>query len=123
MAPSRSACRSKLSVQRGTGKLTVVLTASTYKIKRSKLPEPITLFATVTDPDGLSLPEANVTFTLAMPGIPVITIDAVTDPDGKASFTTPIPKGATVGQGSAAVLVTTNDFGSIEDFTVISIVK
>ena len=121
--PAGNVAEAKLSVQRGTGKLTVVLTASTYKIKRSKLPEPITLFATVTDPDGLSLPEANVTFTLAMPGIPVITIDAVTDPDGKASFTTPIPKGATVGQGSATVLVTTNDFGSIEDFTVISIVK
>ena len=121
--PAGNVAEAKLSVKRGTGKLTVVLTASTYKIKRSKLPEPITLFATVTDPDGLSLPEANVTFTLAMPGIPVITIDAVTDPDGKASFTTPIPKGATVGQGSATVLVTTNDFGSIEDFTVISIVK
>ena len=92
-------------------------------MRRSKLPEPITLFATVTDPDGLSLPEADVTFTLAMPGIPIITIDAVTDPDGKASFTTTIPKSATVGQGSATVLVTTSDFGSTESFRVVAIVK
>ena len=62
------------------------------------------------------------TFTLSMPGIPTITQDATTDARGKASFKTTIPKGADVGQGSATVLVST-DFGSTEDYTVITIVE
>ena len=58
-----------------------------------------------------------------MPGIPTITIDGTTGSDGKASFKTTVPKGADIGQGSATVLVTTTDYGSTEDYTVISIVK
>ncbi len=41
----------------------------------------------------------------------------------KASFKTTIPKGAAVGQGSATVLVSTDTFGSTQDFTVITITK
>ena len=111
------------TVKRGGGKLTAVLSASTYQIKRSKLPVPVTLFATVTDPDGQPLATTAVTFTLSMPGIPTITIDQQTDASGKASFKTSIPKGASLGQGSATVLVSSTAFGSTQDFTVISIVK
>jgi len=112
-----------LNVKRGAGKLTVTLSASDYQIKRSQLPEPVTLFATVTDPDGKALADADVTFTLSMPGIPTVTIDTKTDAQGKASFRTTIPKGADIGQGSATVLISSEAYGSTEDFTVISIVK
>ena len=67
--------------------------------------------------------DADITFTLSMPGIPTVTIDGKTAVDGTATFSTTIPKGADVGQGSATVLVTSKDFGSTEDYTVISIVR
>jgi hypothetical protein len=121
--PAGNASEVVLTVQRGNGKLTAELRAADYKIRRARLPEPVTLFATVTDPDGRALAGANVTFTLSMPGIPTVTIDTTTDAQGKASFRTTVPKGADLGQGSATVLVSSEEFGSTEDFTVISIVK
>lgn len=121
--PAGNVAEATLTIQRGAGKLTVALGASTYQIKRSKLPEPVTLFATATDPDGQALADADVTFTLSMPGIPTVSIDAKTGTDGRASFKTSIPKGASIGQGSATVLVTSKDFGSTQDYTVITIVK
>ena len=121
--PAGNVSEVDLNVKRGAGKLTAKLTSSTYQIKRSRLPEPVTLSATVTDPDGQPLANADITFTLSMPGIPTITIDGKTSADGKATFSTSIPKGADLGQGSATVLVTSKDFGSTEDYTVITIVK
>ena len=121
--PAGNVTETSLKVKRGSGKLTAKLTASAYQIKRSRLPEPITLSATVTDPDGKPLADADVTFTLSMPGIPTVTIDGKTNANGRASFSTTIPKGADVGQGSATVLVTSKELGSTEDYTVISIVK
>ena len=112
-----------LSIRRGNGKLTVALSASTYQIRRSKLPTQVTLFATATDPDGRALDGAAVTFTLSMPGIPTVSIDTKTDSNGKASFKTTVPKGADPGQGSATVLITSDEFGSTQDYTVITIVK
>jgi hypothetical protein len=112
-----------LTVKRGAGKLTAKLTASVYQIKRSRLPEPVTLSVTVTDPDGNPLDNADITFTLGMPGIPQVTIDGKTSANGKASFTTTVPKSADLGQGSATVLVTSKDLGSTADDTVISIVR
>ncbi len=121
--PAGNVSEVSINVTRGTGKLTVALRASDYQIRRSRLPEPVTLFATATDPDGKALVGADVTFTLSMPGIPTITIDGKTSASGTASFRTTIPKGADIGQGSATVLVSSGEFGSTEDFTVISIVK
>lgn len=121
--PAGNVSEVTLNVKRGTGKLTVTLSASDYQIKRSQLPEPVTLFATVTDPDGKALEGADVTFTLSIPGIPTVTIDAKTNAQGKASFRTTIPKGADIGQGSGTVLISSKAYGSTEDFTVISIVK
>ena len=121
--PAGNVSEATFNVKRGTGKLTVVLSASSYQIKRSRLPEPVTLYATVTDPDGKALAGADVTFTLSMPGIPTITIDGKTTAQGKASFKTTIPKGTDLGQGSATVLVSSQEYGSTEDFTVITIVK
>jgi hypothetical protein len=121
--PAGNVTSTTLSVRRGTGQLTVALSASSYSIRRSRLPEPLTLFATATDPDGNPLPGVPVTFTLSIPGIPVVTTDERTDSNGRASFHTVIPRGATVGLGSAAVLISSTQFGSAEDNTVIKIVK
>jgi Glucodextranase, domain B len=121
--PAGNTTQSVLNIKRGTGKLAVALTSSIYNIKRSRLPEPVTLIATVTNPDGQALAGADVTFTLSIPGIPTVSIDAKTGSDGKARFKTTVPKGADLGQGSATVLVTTKDFGSAQDYTVVSIVK
>jgi hypothetical protein len=121
--PAGNAAETTLTVRRGTGKLLVALTASAYQIKRSSLPEPVTLYAIATDPDGQALAGADFTFTLSIPGIPTVSIDGKTDADGKASFKTTIPKGATLGQGSATVLITSTEFGSTQDYTVITIVR
>jgi len=121
--PAGNVTETSLKVKRGSGKLTAKLSASVYQIKRSRLPEPVTLSVTVTDPDGKPLDNADVTFTLSMPGIPTVTIDRKTNANGRASFSTTIPKGADLGQGSATVLVTSKELGSTEDYTVISIVR
>ena len=121
--PAGNVSEVSLNVKRGNGKLTVALTASDYQLRRGRLPEAVTLIANVTDPDGRPLPGANVTFTLSMPGISTVTIDTTTNANGRATFRTTVPKGVDLGQGSAAVLVSSSDFGSTEDFRVISIVK
>ncbi len=121
--PAGNITETALSVRRGTGKLTVALGSSVYQIKRSKLPESVTLVATVTDPNGKALPGADVTFTLSMPGIPTVTFDAKTNTKGKASFTTTVPRGADLGQGSATALVSSDEFGSAQDVTAVSIVR
>jgi hypothetical protein len=77
----------------------------------------------VTDPDGRALAGAKVTFTLSLPGIATITRDGRTNSSGRAVFETTIPRAATRGQGLAAVLVKTSEFGSIDDRTVITITK
>jgi hypothetical protein len=121
--PAGNEAQAALTVKRGSGKLTASLSASDYRIKRSQLPEAITLSATVTDPDGQALANADITFTLSIPGIPTVTVDGKTNQNGKASFKTTIPKGADPGQGSATVLVTSDQYGSTQDFTVITITK
>jgi hypothetical protein len=121
--PAGNESETTLTLRRGSGKLTVTLAASDYQIKRSDLPQSVTLTATVTDPDGRALAGADVTFTLSMPGVATVTIDGKTGANGRATFRTTISKGATRGQGSATVLVTSDDYGSTQDFTVISVVK
>ena len=111
-----------LTVRRGTGALMANLSASFYQLKISKLPEPVTLSVTVTDPDGRPLAGASVTFTLAVPGVPAIaSSELTTSAAGKATFTTTIPKGATKGQASVTVIVSTQDFGNTTDRTVITL--
>ncbi len=121
--PAGNATVKTLTVKRGTGQLTVNLSASDYVISRRDLPYQIRIVCLVTDPDGNPLPNAAVTFTLSIPGIQTITQDAQTDGDGRASFETSISKGAERGQGSATVLVSSDDHGSTSDLTVITITK
>jgi hypothetical protein len=121
--PAGNAAEAALSVRRGTGKLTVRLSASAYNIKRSKLPESITLSAAVTDPDGRVVADADVTFTLSIPGIGPITAQGKTSATGTASFTTTIHKGADLGPGSATVLISSSEFGSTQDNQPITVVR
>ena len=121
--PAGNVGETDFKVRRGSGKLTVALSATDYQFRRRRLPDPIRLTATVTDPDGNRLEGARVTFTLSVPGIAVVTRQAKTDANGRASFETTIPKSATVGQGLAAVLVDGGTLGSVDDRAAISIVK
>jgi hypothetical protein len=102
-----------ISVQRGTGKLLVKLTASSYRFNASKS-NPITITVAVLDPNGAPLSGANVTFTVTVPGngIPPITKQLVTDASGKAVFKTTIPATVT-GKGEIAVLVETTNYGQV----------
>jgi hypothetical protein len=78
----------------------------------------------VTDPDAQPLLGAEVTFSLAVPGVPAIVSTVIlTDASGRAVFTTTIPKGAATGQCSVTVIVHTVAFGDTTDRTVVTIIK
>ena len=111
-----------LGVTRGSGALTATIHASGYRFKASMLPHELSLTAVVTDPDGQPLEGAVVTFTLSIPGVPVLTQDGTTDATGSATFKTTVPAGATVGTGPATVFVTTDQYGSTSARAVIAII-
>jgi len=119
--PAGNTAQVALIVKRGTGKLTVSLSASSYQFKQNRLPQSIRLTAIASDPDGRPLAGADVTFTLSIPGIATVTMDVKTAANGSATFTTTIPKGVDKGQGSATVLLSSSAFGSTQDYTVITI--
>ncbi len=112
-----------VSLVRGSGKLTSTLTASAYRVSTKSLPVAIQLTVLVLDPDGQPLAGANVTFTLTVPGIPPISKDAVTGADGRATYTTTMPKDVTVGTGLVTVLVATTDYGNTSAQKTITIIK
>lgn len=122
--PAGNVNAATVTVRRGTGALRANLTASFYQVRTSKLPETVTLAVIVNDPDGRPLEGASVTFTLAVPGVPAIASSTLTTgSNGRTSFTTSIPKGATTGQCSVTVIVHTTAFGDTTDRTVITILK
>jgi len=121
--PAGNANALDLTVRRGSGRLRASIASSVYSISQKDLPMDVRLTVLVDDPDGSPLAGASVTFTLSIPGIPTITGDATTDENGQAVFMTKIPKGASKGGGSAAVLVQTAEFGKTTDETPISIRK
>jgi len=112
-----------LTIRRGSGSLDLGLSASAYRISAARLPRVIELRARVTDPDGALLARQPVTFTLSIPGVPVITGEDVSDGSGMATFRTTIPAGATVGSGLATALVTTADYGEASAQISITIVE
>ncbi|HEX5015511.1 MAG TPA: Ig-like domain-containing protein [Candidatus Limnocylindrales bacterium] len=120
--PAGNANHDVIAVSKGSGKLAAQLAASAYSIDIDKLPERIELNVTVTDPDGRPIEGATVTFALAVPGVPAVTSKALkTGGDGTATWRTTIPKGATVGQISATVIVRTTKYGDTTDRTVINL--
>ena len=119
--PAGNAGRVDIVVERGSGKLRASLSLSLYRIQSENLPFDLRMTATVDDPDGAPLPDARVTFTLSVPGIPAVTGQATTDANGRAIFETTIPAGADPGGGNAAILVATEQHGRTTDQTVLTI--
>ena len=104
-----------IGVVGGTGVLTAELSAEPAELGIDDLPTPLELSVEVMDPDGRPLPDADVTFTLSVTSIQVVTADAKTGADGRAVFSTTVPAGATAGEGNATVLVRTAEFGEATD--------
>lgn len=122
--PAGNSAEAVLSVRRGAGKLSVTISASTYRFSAKQLPAALTLNSIVTDPDGRPIDSAAVTFTISIPGVPTISVDATTDGTGLATFRTTIPKGATPGlSGPVTALVTTTEFGQATARTTLTITK
>lgn len=114
----------RISVKKGAGVLAAALTSSFYRIRTSKLPEKVRLEVRVTDPDGQPLAGARVTFSLAVPGIPVIASRTIeTGTNGGAAWSATIPKGSSTGVASAVVIVKAGDLGETTDRTSITIAK
>lgn len=111
------------SVVRGSGDLTATLTSSANRVSVATLPVSLQLNVLVSDPDGLPLAGATVTFNLTVPGIPPVAKEAVTGGDGRATFTTTLPTGVTVGSGIATVVVATDAFGETSANKTITFVE
>ncbi|HEY7827683.1 MAG TPA: hypothetical protein VIB99_05585, partial [Candidatus Limnocylindrales bacterium] len=110
--PAGNAASAVISVKRGTGQLTVKLSASSYRFSASKS-NPITMSLQVLDPNGSALAGATVTFSLSVPGSsPVITKTLTTDGSGRVSWRTTIPK-TVAGKGEIAALVETTSYGTV----------
>ncbi len=111
------------SVVRGSGDLTATLTSSANRISVASLPVALQLNVLVTNPDGLPLEGATVTFNLTVPGIPPVAKEAITGGDGRATFTTTLPAGVTIGSGLATVVVATAEFGETSANKTIALVE
>jgi hypothetical protein len=110
--PAGNTASAVISVKRGTGQLTVKLSASSYHFSASKS-NPITMSMQVLDPNGSALAGATVTFSLSVPGSsPVITKTLTTDGSGRVSWRTTIPK-TVAGKGEIAALVETTSYGTV----------
>jgi hypothetical protein len=119
--PAGNSSTSTVTVLRGTGTLKVVLTASSYRISAAKLPRTLVLSAVATDPAGNGLPGRDITFTLSIPGVPLITGQSTTDTTGLATFQTTVPAGATTGTGPGTAFLTTPEYGDASGGVVITI--
>jgi len=119
--PAGNAATAVLTVQRGTGKLKVTLTASASKISAKQLPSMLKLSAVATDPGGKSLAGRDITFTLNILGVPPITGQGTTNASGVAVFGTLIPAGATPGKGTGTAFLTTPEYGDASGRVVITI--
>jgi hypothetical protein len=121
--PAGNAGELLFSVVRGSGDLTATLTSSANRISIATLPVSLQLNVLVTNPDGAPLEGAPVTFNLTVPGIPPVAKEAVTGPDGRATFTTTLPAGVTIGAGIATVVVATAEFGETSANKTITFVE
>jgi hypothetical protein len=121
--PAGNEGEAKITIRRGSGKLTATLRANRYEFSRRDLPDPITMTVTVTNPDGRPVDDADVTFTLSVPGLETVVSDATTDSKGKATFKTTIPRGASRGSGTITALVDAGDLGNVTARHAITIVR
>ena len=99
-----------LSVVGGTGRTTLSLHLSNARIALATLPKSISMSVTVLDQQGAPVKDAQAGFTLQVPGLAPVTFDATTGADGRATWTTTLPKeGVVTGNALVTVLVTLPD--------------
>ncbi len=104
--PAGNSTTTTVSVVRGTTETTIQLHLSNQRIRLADLPRQISMGVTVLDPSGNPVNGATVNFGLSVPGVPTTSFDATTV-DGRATWTTTIPKdGVTTGNALVTVLVT-----------------
>ena len=121
--PAGNVGTAKLKLLQGSAKMTVRLSASSYRISVAKHPASIQLVALVTDPSGAPLAGASAFFTLQIPGLAPISNSLVTGSDGRAVFTTPLVGSLTPGGGLGTVLVTSDVYGSSTARVTLTFVK
>lgn len=121
--PAGNVGTAKLKLLQGSVKMSVRLTASTYRISVAKHPASIQLVVLVTDPSGAPLAHASAFFTLQIPGLAPISNSLLTGSDGRAVFTTPLVGSLTTGGGLGTVLVTSDLYGTSTDRVTLTFVK
>jgi hypothetical protein len=121
--PAGNVGTTKLKLTAGSAKMSVQLSASSYRISVSKHPSQLQLVVLVTDPSGSALPGARAFFTLQIPGLAPISNELTTGADGRAVFTTPLVGQLTVGGGLGTVLVTADPYGTSTDRVTLTFVK
>ncbi|MBI2781979.1 MAG: hypothetical protein HYX55_09325 [Chloroflexi bacterium] len=121
--PAGNVGTAKLKLIQGSAKMTVRLSASSYRISVAKRPASIQLVALVTDPSGAPLAGASAFFTLQIPGLAPISNSLVTGSDGRAVFTTPLVGSLTTGGGLGTVLVTSDVYGTSTSRVTLTFVK
>jgi len=120
--PAGNPNEASITVRKGSGKLTAVLTASAYRFRAKGLPKSVSFTVDVTGPDGRPVKNATALFTVSVPGLEaIVSGEIATGGNGEATFTTTIPKGAMAGAGLATVLVTTGSYGEITDRQVLTV--
>jgi hypothetical protein len=107
--PAGNTTTKPLSLVGSGTQTTVQLRLSNYRIALKNLPMPLSMLVTVLDPNGQPVNGATVNFALSLPGLPTSTYDAQTV-DGRASWTTTVPKeGVVAGNALVTVMVTAPD--------------
>jgi hypothetical protein len=121
--PAGNVGTTTLNLLQGSTKMTVRLTASSYRISASKHPASLQLTVLVRDPTGNPLVGASAAFTLTIPGLAPISNTIVTGADGRAVFTTPLVGTITTGSGAGVVLVSSDLYGQSSDRVTLTFVK
>ena len=120
--PAGNPNEASVTIRKGSGKLTVDLSASAYRFRANKLPRSVSFSVVVTGPDGRPVRGAVALFTVSVPGLEAIVSSEIqTGGNGTATFRTNIPKGAMPGSGLATVLVSTDKYGDATDRKVLTV--
>ena len=121
--PAGNVGTTTLNLLQGSTKMTVQLTASSYRISASKHPASLQLTVLVMDPTGNPLAGASAAFTLTIPGLSPISNTILTGADGRAAFTTPLVGTITPGSGAGIVIVSSDLYGQSTDQVTLTFVK
>lgn len=121
--PAGNVGQTTLKLLQGSGKMSVRLSASSYRISVSKRPASLQLVVVVTDPSGAPLSGASAFFTIQIPGLAPISNQLTTGSDGRAQFTTPLVGTLTTGGGLGTVQVTSDLYGTSTDRVTLTFVK